>query len=118
MKHIVIIALFLILSAVSLNAAQLENTVENWCGTYFEENGTGYLELPRADFGVGSSGCSFDKYHAQAQERGTAKIALYFSRNRSTAPKWRKFDSHLLEIRGKFYNGKIHNVRLVRDAGV
>lgn len=115
MKKIATLALFLCM--FSLNAGLADNNVENWCGTYFEDNGQGFLRLAREDFGTGSSNCDISEYHEKAKKSGTANIALNFSRS-STLNNWRKFNNHVIEIRGKFHNGYIKSTRFVRDMGV
>lgn len=116
MKKHILPALFLCVSLGSAGSAVADT--ENWCGTYFEENGRGYIRLARDDFGIGSSNCSLDGYAQRAEKSGTAKIALNFTRNRSTVTKWRKFHNHLIEVRGEFQNGYISGTRFVRDMGV
>lgn len=53
MKKLALLTLFLCLSFSFAGFADAET--ENWCGTYFEEGGRGYIRLARDDFGVGSS---------------------------------------------------------------
>ena len=60
MKKLALLTLFLCLSFSFAGFADAET--ENWCGTYFEEGGRGYIRLARDDFGVGSSNCSMDGY--------------------------------------------------------
>ena len=57
-------------------------------------------------------------YNERAERSGTANIALDFTKNRSTVNKWRKFNNHLIEVRGKFRNGYISGTRFIRDMGV
>lgn len=116
MKKLALLTLFLCLSFSFAGFADAET--ENWCGTYFEEGGRGYIRLARNDFGVGSSNCSMDGYNERAERSGTANIALDFTKNRSTVNKWRKFNNHLIEVRGKFRNGYISGTRFIRDMGV
>ncbi len=113
MKKIALWALFLNLTLSSACFAESEN----WCGTYFEEDGRAYLRIAREDFGVGSSACSLENYQDRIQETGEANVALNFTKNRSTVSKWRKFNNHLIEVRGKFQNGYIVSTRFVRDMG-
>lgn len=111
-----ILALFLCVSASTAGLAN--NNTENWCGTYFENNGRGYIRLAREDFGTGSSDCTPENYYERVENSGTANIALDFTHNRSAVNNWRKFNNHLIEVRGKFRNGTIDGTRLVRDMGV
>lgn len=83
-----------------------------------KKTAAGYIRLARDDFGVGSSNCSMDGYNERAERSGTANIALDFTKNRSTVNKWRKFNNHLIEVRGKFRNGYISGTRFIRDMGV
>lgn len=110
------LALFLCVSASTTGLAN--NNTENWCGTYFEDNGRGYIRLAREDFGSGSSNCTPQTYQERVENSGTANIALDFTHNRSTVNNWRKFNNHLIEVRGKFRNGYIDDTRFVRDMGV
>ena len=116
MKKTVFILLFLCISNGYASNAQSET--ENWCGTYFEEDGRGYIRLAREDLGIGSSDCSLSSYQESIKASGTTNIALDFTKNRSTVSKWRKFNNHLIEVRGKFYNGTITSTRFIRDMGV
>ena len=116
MKQLIKLALFLCLYLSS--AGTVFADTENWCGTYFEENGRDYIWLARDDFGIGSSSCNLEDYSQRAEKSGTAKIALNFTRNRSTISKWRKFNNHLIEVRGEFENGYISGTRFIRDMGV
>lgn len=115
MKKIALLALFLCI--VSTKAGLADNNIENWCGTYFEDNGQAFLRLAKEDFGIGSSECNVDDYHEKAEKSGTANIALDLTRN-STLNNWRKFNNHVIEVRGKFRNGYIKSTRFVRDMGV
>ncbi len=115
MRILALLALFLCFSPV--NSANSSET-ENWCGTYFEEDGRGYIRLARADFGTGSTNCNINEYTDRVAESGTANIALEFTHNKSTVNKWRKFNNHVIEVRGKFRNGSISNTRFIRDMGV
>lgn len=116
MKKTALLALFLCMASPSAGLA--ENDTENWCGTYFEDNGQAFLRLAREDFGTGSSDCNIIDYQKKAETGGTADIALDFTHNRSTLNNWRKFTDHLIEVRGKFHNGYIKSTRFVRDMGV
>lgn len=107
------LALFILPIGIA-NAAD----IENWCGTYTEEEGRAYIRLARADFGIGSDNCITDKYNKRVEQSGSANIGLNFTHNASTVNKWRKFQNHLIEVRGKYHNGIIDNVRLVRDIGI
>lgn len=115
MKKAVLALLFLCLSNIPLHNASAET--ENWCGKYFEENNRGYIRLARNDFGIGSADCSHSGYNKRASESGTANIELEFTRSNSTVKKWRKFNNHLIEVRGKFSNGSITGTRFIRDMG-
>lgn len=115
MKKIAILALFLCIT--STKAGLAESNTENWCGTYFENNGQAYLRLAREDFGTGSSECNVDTYTKKAQNSGTANIALDFNKN-STINNWRKFNNHVIEVRGKLRNGYLRSTRFIRDMGV
>ncbi len=116
MKKIALIALFLCVFLSSTSHA--DSNIENYCGTYFEDNGRGFIRLARVDFGTGSSSCDVNNYYDRAQKSGTADIALNFNRQRSTISNWRKFNNHVIEVRGKFQNGYINSTRFIRDMGV
>ena len=116
MKKAAFLLLFLCLS--NSYALPLSAETENWCGKYFEQDGRGYIQLARNDFGIGSSDCSISGYSKRASESGTANIKLEFTRNRSTVGKWRKFHNHIIEVRGKFSNGSITGTRFIRDMGI
>ena len=90
----------------------------NWCGLYFEENNQSFIRLPMSDVRTGSDTCNYENYITRARDHGTAKIALEFTKNRSALNHWRKFDGHLIEVRGKLHNGEIRTPRFVRDLGV
>ncbi len=110
--------LMLLLLCFSFSTTGHANTETlNWCGTYFENNNQGYLRLPRTDLFTGSQECSLISYNENVSNSGDILIALDFTKNRSALSHWRKFDNHLLEIRGKFRNGAITGTRLVRDIG-
>ena len=89
----------------------------NWCGIYFQENDRSYLKIVRDDVGIGSSRCSLSKYSEEVEEVGSVSVMLDFNRGRSMYSKWRKFSGHLIEVRGKYKNGIIDGVKLVRDLG-
>lgn len=115
MRLLALLTIFLCFSPVSpANSAD----TENWCGTYFEEDGRGYLRLARADFGIGSTNCDVSEYADRVKQSGAADIVLDFTHNNSTVNKWRKFNNHIIEIRGKFRNGYISDTRFIRDMGV
>ena len=116
MKKSALLALFLCLGLPFASLA--ETGVENWCGTYFEDNGRGFIRLAREDFGTGSSACDVEDYYERAEKSGTANIALDFTHKRSALINWRKFNNHVIEVRGKFRNGFIDGTRFVRDRGV
>ncbi|MCM1323751.1 MAG: hypothetical protein NC218_06280 [Acetobacter sp.] len=116
MRKAALLALFLCVTSSSAGLA--DSNTENWCGTYFEDNGRGFIRLAREDFGTGSSNCSPEDYYERVENSGAADIALDFTHNRSSINHWRKFNNHLIEVRGKFRNGYIDNTRFVRDMGV
>ncbi len=89
----------------------------NWCGVYFQENNRSYLKIVRDDVGIGSSRCSLNGYSEDVEEVGSVSVVLDFNRGRSMQSKWRKFSGHLIEVRGKYKNGIIDDVKLVRDLG-
>lgn len=115
MKKLGLSALFLcfILSSTSHASETL-----NWCGTYFEDNGRGYIRLALEDLNSGSSSCSLPEYTKKVKNTGHTVIALDFTHNRSSLNNWRKFKNHLIEVRGKYRNGTIDSTRFVRDMGV
>ncbi|MBE6462633.1 MAG: hypothetical protein E7005_02610 [Alphaproteobacteria bacterium] len=110
-----LVGLILIMSGFSVNEAKAETL--NWCGEYVEANNKGYIRLLSADIGVGSDDCSKSQYYKQRAEGRTIKIALEFTRNRSTYVKWRKFIGHVIEVKGKYRNGTIRGTKFVRDLG-
>lgn len=107
----------LFLCCVLSLAAEASETL-NWCGTYFEDNGRGFIRLARVDLNAGSSSCSVPEYNEKVENTGHAVIALDFTKNRSAVSNWRKFDNHLIEVRGKYRNGYITSTRLIRDIGI
>ena len=117
MKKIITLVLFLLLAYSPLSYANYETDTEEWCGVYFEDQGQGYIRLSRSDFGTGSSGCSISRYKQNSSNTGTANVALDFTKT-STTNKWKKLNSHLIVVRGKFRNGRISNPRFIRDLGV
>lgn len=116
MKKLALLMLFLCF-CLSFAGSALADTA-NWCGTYFEEDGRAFLRLARDDFGIGSSSCNQETYDERTARSGTANIALDFSGRHSTLGDWRKFNNHLIEIRGKYRNGYITRTRFVRDMGI
>ena len=116
MKKIIALVLFLLFAFSPVSYANYETDTEEWCGVYFEKEGQGYIRLSRSDLGIGSPHCSLSKYQQKTQQSGTANIALDFTK-RSTTLKWKKFDSHLIVVRGKFRNGRINNPRFIRNLG-
>lgn len=92
--------------------------VRNWCGVYKEIGTKGYIMLLSEDIGVGSKKCNLENYNSRLGDEIVVKIGLDFNRAKSLTKKWRKFNGHLIEVRGKYKNGKITNVRLVRDLGI
>ena len=89
----------------------------NWCGTYFEKDDQGFIRIPMADLRAGSSNCDVESYSSRILSSGTVNIALGFTKSRSAVSNWRKFNNHLLEVRGKLKNGEITSTRLIRDVG-
>lgn len=116
MKRLTVLTLFLCLGFSSAGVA--DSDVMNWCGTYFEDDGRGYIRLALTDLNTGSEDCSMEAYNNRINTTGQTRLGLDFARNRSTVNKWRKFDNHLIEVRGKIRNGYINNPRLIRDRGV
>ena len=117
MKKIITLVLFMLLAFSPLSYAYYETDTEEWCGVYFEKQGQSYIRLSRKDLGIGSFRWSLSKYKQSAELNGTANVALNFNRPSTTA-KWKKFDTHLIVLRGKFRNGRINNPRFIRDLGI
>jgi hypothetical protein len=117
MKKVIALVLFLVLAYSPLSYANYETDTEEWCGVYFENQGQSYIRLSRSDLGIGSPRCSLSKYKQNSTQSGTANVALDFTKT-STTYKWKKFDTHLIVIRGKFRNGRINNPRFIRDLGI
>lgn len=117
MKKAITLVLLLMLAYTPLSYANYETDTEEWCGVYFEKENQSYIRLSRSDLGIGSPRCSLSKYQQNSQQTGTANVALDFTKS-STTHKWRKFDTHLIVVRGKFRNGRINNPRFIRDLGV
>ena len=117
MKKLTALVLFLLLALSSPSYANYETEIEDWCGIYFEDQGQSYIRLLRSDIGIGSSSCSISKYQEKIQTTGTTNVALDFVKT-STTYKWKKFDTHLIVVRGKFRNGRINNPRFIRDLGI
>lgn len=92
--------------------------VRKWCGMYKEEGSRGYILLLSEDIGIGSKKCNLEDYNSRLGDEILVKINLDFNRARYTLKKWHKFRGHLLELKGKYMNGKITNVRFVRDLGM
>jgi len=90
----------------------------NWCGTYFEENERGYLIISQDDLISGSDTCSTSNYKENLADGIPVVVALDFTKNRSALTNWRKFNNHLLEVRGKMRGGIITSTRFVRDFGI
>lgn len=90
----------------------------NWCGTYFEENNISYLFVSQEDYIDGSKNCSIENFKNSIRITGIKSITLDFTKNRSKIGNWRKFQNHLIEIRGKLHNDVVSNARLVRDYGI
>lgn len=107
----------LFLCCVLSLAAEASETL-NWCGTYFEDNGRGFIRLARVDLNSGSSSCTMSEYNERVANTGHTAIALDFTKSRSAVSNWRKFDNHLIEVRGKYRDGSITSTRLIRDMGV
>lgn len=110
-----LVGLILILGSFSVNVAKAETL--NWCGEYAEYNNKGYIKLLRGDIGAGSEDCNKSQYYKRKYDERTVWIALEFTRNRSTYVKWRKFEGHLIEVKGKYRNGTIRGTKFVRDLG-
>ena len=117
MKQLTALVLILLLALSIPSYANYETDTETWCGIYFEDQGQSYIRLSRSDIGIGSPSCSLSTYQKKSQNAGTANIALDFSKA-STTYKWKKFDTHLIVVRGKFRNGRINNPRFIRDLGI
>ncbi|MBO5039327.1 MAG: hypothetical protein J6B00_00315 [Alphaproteobacteria bacterium] len=115
MKKLGLLTLFLC-CVLSMTAKASETL--NWCGTYFEDNGRGFIRLAREDLNSGSSSCTMSEYNEKVANTGYTAIALDFTKSRSALSNWRKFDKHLIEVRGKYRDGSITSTRLVRDMGV
>lgn len=92
-------------------------STKNWCGVYFESKNQGYIRVLRNDIGAGSEGCSLSDYNERKKDERVISIALKFTRNNSSVAKWRKFNNHLIEVRGKYRNGIIIGTKFVRDLG-
>lgn len=115
-KLIYTILLLVIFATVTITSAHAKTT--NWCGTYFEEDNQGYLRIAIDDIQKGGSSCTPESYYARIQNSGAAKIYLDFAKHYSMVANWRKFNNHILEIRGKLDYGKIISPRLIRDIGI
>ena len=117
MKQLIALVLILLLALSIPSYANYETDTEVWCGVYFEDQGQSYIRLSRSDIGIGSHSCSLSTYQKKSQNTGTANVALDFTKT-STTFKWKKFDTHLIVVRGKFRNGRISNPRFIRDLGI
>ena len=114
MRKTIFVIILLCLNLIIPVTGNSNTNTEQWCGTYFESNGQGYIRLAIQDFSTGSSNCSISSYEKRAEKSGTANIAL----NMRSPHKWRKFDNHLIVIRGKLRNGQIDRTRFIRDLGI
>ena len=115
-KFAKLVLLFGIVLGFSVKSSYAD--VRTWCGKYQERDGKGYIMLLSEDIGVGSKKCSMDDYNSRLGDEILVRINIDFARAKSGYKKWRKFEGHLLELRGKYQNAKITNVRLIRDLGV
>lgn len=116
MKKVGLLALFLCFSICQATAASIDTM--NWCGKYYEQNGTAYLRLARQDLIDGSSTCSPEEYVKKIEKNGQVSVALSFTKKISALGNWRKFENQLVEIRGKLRNGTIANPRFIRNMGI
>ena len=112
-KLFFLITLFLCSFSIANNS---HAEILNWCGTYVEKNNHGFIVISQADIAKGSKNCSVESYRDSVDSIGYRTVLLDFN-NRSKVNHWRKFDSHVIEIRGKLYQNKITNARFVRDYG-
>lgn len=115
MQKLCLTALLLLCFSLPTNAYAENN---NWCGIYFEENDQGFIRIPISDIRTGSGDCNGENYTTRTSSFGSTKIALDFTKNRSALGYWRKFNNHIIEIRGKLNYGEIKNPRLIRDLGI
>lgn len=109
-------ALFICLNFPLLSHANIET--HNWCGIYFEQNNQGFIRIPMVDLHRGSAVCNLDDYAVRVQTSGAVSVAVDITQSRSSLGHWRKFDNHVLEIRGKLKNGEITRTKLIRDLGI
>lgn len=114
MRNLTLATLFLCISFSPNAHSNSRADMEQWCGTYFESEGQGYIRLPIQDISTGSSNCSLSNYEKRVENGGAANVAL----DMRTPHKWRKFDNHLIVIRGKLRNGQIDRTRFIRDLGI
>ena len=77
MKKAAFLLLFLCLS--NSYALPLSAETENWCGKYFEQDGRGYIQLARNDFGIGSSDCSISGYSGFRYKNKAGLVKLFSS---------------------------------------
>ena len=117
MKKLCFLIALLICINLPLSSYAATDT-HNWCGMYFEQDEQGFIRIPMADLRQGSSICTPEDFAQRAQTSGTVNIALNFNNSRSTLGHWRKFDNHILEIRGKLKKGEISRTRFIRDTGI
>ena len=98
---------------------------QNWCGTYVEIKNKGYLKILPSDMNNNKNKCDPIKYKQNHKDPRIANILLEFNNNTSTLNNWKKFDGHLIEIKGKLKYGFSHNmkygifheIKFVRDYG-
>lgn len=111
-------SLALLFILISFDSNSLAGTPTlNWCGTYFEQNNQGFIRVPLLESKTGSHSCSLEEYNQRASY-GSIDLALNFAKNRTTLNNWKKFNNHVIVIRGKIKNGKISKTRFVRDVGI
>lgn len=107
--------LFMLISFGS--AGYAETPTLNWCGTYFEKDDQGFIRVPLLESKTGSKSCSSEEYN-QRIKYGSTNLILSFAKTRTTLNNWRKFNNHIIIVRGKIKNGKISKTRFVRDVGI
>lgn len=113
-KLIFLTLLFLCISLSVTNVARAENI--NWCGTYFESNNNSFIAIAPTEMAKGSQFCSAEKYRTTSASKTV--MLIDFNKNRSRVGNWRKFQNHVIEIRGKLRGtNRIINPRFVRDYG-
>lgn len=111
--------LFLILLYSFLTIANIAHAKTlNWCGTYFEKNNKGYIIVSQNAIRKGDKHCTAKSYQNDIDVFGSAIMPVDFSAKRSKLGYWRKFNNHLIEIRGKLYENKVTYPHFVRDYGI